>query len=83
MAELNSLPILYKTEDLYASDLVDEILSIQTYYENQWIARGLTIKYLKFECKERDWIEPEIEIEQDSYRSFGRNNAQQLQQSTK
>lgn len=83
MADLNELPVLYKTDDLYASDLVDDILSIQTYYENQWISRGLTIKYIKFRCEERDWEEPQLEIEQDSYRSFGRNNAQQLQKSTK
>lgn len=83
MVELNNLPVLYETDNLYASDLVDDILSIQTYYEAQWISRGLTIKYLKFRCEDRDWQEPEIEIEQDSYRSFGRNNAQQLKQSTK
>lgn len=78
MVELNKLPVIYKTDDLYASDLVDDILKIQTYYEQQWIGRGLTIKYLKFVCEDREWQEPDIEIEQDSYRSFGRNNAQTL-----
>lgn len=78
MVELNNLPVLYKTENLYLSDFVDDILKIQTYYEQQWIARGLSIKYLKFLCEDRDWQEPDIEIEQDAYRSFGRNNAQTL-----
>lgn len=79
MVEENNLPILYKTDDLYHSDLVDDILKIQTYYEQQWLARGLNIKYIKFECQNRDtWIEPDVEIEKDSYRSFGRNNSQIL-----
>lgn len=79
MVEENKLPVLYKTDDLYHSDLVDDILKIQTYYEQQWLARGLNIKYIKFECQDREtWIEPDIEIEKDSYRSFGRNNSQIL-----
>lgn len=79
MVDENNLPVLFKSDDLYHSGLVDEILKIQTYYEQQWLARGLNIKYIKFECQDRDnWIEPEIEIEKDSYRSFGRNNSQTL-----
>lgn len=79
MVDENKLPVLYKTDDLYHSDLVDDILKIQTFYEQQWLARGLNIKYLKFICEDRnEWIEPAIEIEHDSYRSFGRNNSQQL-----
>jgi len=75
MVNENNLPVLFRTDDLYHSDLVDEILKIQTFYEQQWIARGLNIKYIKFECTERDnWVEPDIEIEKDDYRSFGRSN---------
>ena len=75
MVRENQLPVLFETDDLYHSGLVDDILKIQTYYEQQWLARGLNIKYIKFECQGREqWIEPEIEIEKDSYRSFGRNN---------
>lgn len=75
MVEENALPVLFQTDDLYHSALVDDILKIQTYYEQQWLARGLNIKYIKFECQQRDnWIEPEIEIEKDDYRSFGRSN---------
>ena len=36
------------TEDLYHSGLVDDILGIRTYYEQQWLDRGLNIKYMKF-----------------------------------
>lgn len=79
MVDLNNLKVLFKTDDLYHSDLVDDILSIKTFYEQQWIARGLNIKYLKFEYSPKeDWVEPEVEIEQDSYRSYGRSNSQIL-----
>lgn len=82
MVKENSLPILFETDDLYHSGLADDILKIQTFYEQQWLARGLNIKYIKFGCPEREsWIEPDIEIEKDSYRSYGRSNA--LNQSTK
>ncbi len=82
MIQANSLPVLFQSDDLYHSGLVDDILKIQTFYEQQWLARGLNIKYVKFECSERDnWIEPDVEIEKDPYRSFGRSNA--LNQSTK
>lgn len=75
MVKENSLPVLFETDDLYHSGLTDDILKIQTFYEQQWLARGLNIKYIKFECIEREnWIEPDIEIEKDSYRSFGRSN---------
>ena len=74
MTKENSLDILFNTGDLYNSGLQDDILQIQTFYEQQWRARGLSIKYIKFVCpKDKNWIEPEIEIEKDNYRSFGRN----------
>jgi len=75
MIKENALPVLFETDDLYKSGLVDDILKIQTFYEQQWLARGLNIKYLKFGCPARDsWKEPDIEIEKDDYRSFGRSN---------
>lgn len=70
----NNLETIFDTEDLYASDLNDKILNIQTFYEQQWRARGLNIKYIKFHAsKDNNWQEPDIEIEKDDYRSFGRN----------
>lgn len=74
MVAANNYPVLFSTDNLYTSDLNDEILNIKTYYEQQWLGRGLTIKYIKFELEKREnFIEPEVEIEHDSYRSFGRN----------
>lgn len=40
--------ILFHTEDLYASGLPDEILSVKTFYEKQHLANGKTIKYIRF-----------------------------------
>lgn len=84
MVKENNLPVLEQTEDLYHSGIVDDILKIQTFYEQQWLARGLNIKYVKFKYNNlENWIEPEIEIEQDPYRSFGRENSQILTQKKK
>lgn len=73
MIKENSLPILFDTDDLYNSNPDDDILGIQTFYEQQWLERGLSIKYIKYICNEKtDWEEPDVEIEKDDYRSFGR-----------
>jgi tRNA (guanine-N7-)-methyltransferase len=42
------LKLFARTEDLYASDLVDEVLSIKTYYEKKYLAHEKNINYLKF-----------------------------------
>ena len=77
MVKLNEFPVLFCNDDLYGSGLVDPILSIKTHYEKQWLERGLTIKYIKFvPQKDKVLTEPEVEIELDSYRSYGRNKTQ-------
>ncbi len=78
MAEHNSLPVLFRTEDLYHTAGIDEetrkILSIQTYYESMWIERGLNIKYMKFRLPHGNTLtESEREIELDEYRSYHRD----------
>jgi tRNA (guanine-N7-)-methyltransferase len=70
----NNFMIEVNTDDLYASGMADEILSIRTYYEHQWLSRGKTIKYLRYIPHGKNLTEPEIEIAFDNYRSFGRNN---------
>ena len=42
------LKLHVKTEDLYHSDLLDDVLSIKTYYEKKYLANDKTINYLKF-----------------------------------
>jgi len=74
MIEENKLPIEFITDDLYNSNLIDDILGIKTYYEQQWLERGLNIKYLKFLLpSEGSLTEPDVEIELDSYRSYNRS----------
>jgi tRNA (guanine-N7-)-methyltransferase len=77
MVEKNSLPLLFRTEDLYHTEGIDEatqkILAIQTYYESMWIARGLNIRYMKFGLPRTGTLkEPDVEIELDEYRSYHR-----------
>ena len=77
MIKKNNLPVLFRTEDLYHTDGLDEetrsILGIQTYYESQWIERGLNIKYIKFHLPSEGTLnEPDIEIPLDDYRSYKR-----------
>jgi tRNA (guanine-N7-)-methyltransferase len=70
----NALPVEVDTDDLYASGLADDILDIKTYYERQWLERGLTIKYLRFALPHEGALaEPDIDIEPDNYRSYHRN----------
>ncbi len=79
MVEHNSLPVEFVTDDLYHSGLVDDILGIQTYYEKQWLSRGLNIKYLKFRLPQSGSLsEPDVEIELDNYRSYNREKRSEL-----
>ena len=78
LVEHNQLPLLEKTDDLYhtsqLSTLTSQLLSIQTYYESMWIARGLNIKYMKFRLPHEGQLEePDVEIELDDYRSYHRD----------
>lgn len=82
MVEENRLPVEFLTEDLYHSGLVDDILGIRTYYEQQWLDRGLNIKYMKFRLpQEGELREPDVEIELDEYRSYNRSKRSGLQTS--
>ncbi|MCR5642037.1 MAG: tRNA (guanosine(46)-N7)-methyltransferase TrmB [Prevotella sp.] len=84
MVERNALPTVFRTEDLYHDERMDEqtrkILSIQTYYESMWIARGLNIKYMKWHLPQQGTLEePDVEIELDEYRSYHRTKRSSLE----
>lgn len=93
MVERNHLPILESTTDLYGMAAADssfftlhsslkEAASIQTYYEQMWIDRGLNIRYMKFHLShEGELIEPDIEIPLDDYRSYRRDKRSSLETS--
>lgn len=83
MVQRNCLPLLFSTEDLYHTDGLDEqtqsILGIKTYYESQWIERGLNIRYMKFRLlHEGELHEPDVEIPLDEYRSYKRTKRSSL-----
>lgn len=77
VVEKNKLPLIYKSEDIYAEGEVPEELKvplkIRTYYEEQWIERGIDIKFIGFRLpQEGEIVEPDIEIPVDEYRSYKR-----------
>ena len=74
MAKINDYQIVAATNNLYESKILNPVLEIKTFYEQQWLSRGISIKYISFEINKKEkFIEPDIEIEKDAYRSFGRN----------
>jgi len=74
LVEKNNLPVFSKISNLYASDMLNEVLAIRTFYEKQWIDRGIEIKYLAFGFDGGlPFVEPDSGFERDTYRSFGRS----------
>ena len=73
MVYLNQFEILAETDNLYESNILNEILEVKTFYEKQWLSRGIKIKYIAFKLSDKEFEEPEIDIEKDEYRSFGRS----------
>lgn len=76
MARHNGLSILADIADVYASVPEDDMLrTIRTHYEQQWLDRGLTIKYLSFRPASQTALAepPEAEdLDRDTYRSYSR-----------
>jgi len=79
MLRLNPYPLLCSTDDLYGKstdgiEAFDDAKALQTHYEKQWLDRGMTIKYIEWQLIPlTQFEEPTIEIEKDTYRSYGRN----------
>ena len=73
MALLNKFEIIADTDNLYEWEHLTDILQIKTFYEKQWLDRGITIKYIAFKPHREELREPNIVIEKDEYRSFGRS----------
>ena len=79
LTEHNGLPTDISTDNLYAApEGTTDILGIKTFYEQQWLSRGLTIKYISFRltAEPATLEEPPYEIEPDTYRSFSRGELQ-------
>jgi tRNA (guanine-N7-)-methyltransferase len=54
LALSNGMEIIFSTDDLYHSGIVDDILDIKTYYEMKFLEAGFNICYLKFRLKNND-----------------------------
>ena len=73
MIKTNNYNTVSWVDNLYISEIENSVLEIKTYYEQQWLSRGMTIKYLCFKVdKKETFLEPDIEIEKDDYRSKSR-----------
>jgi len=72
MAEHNHLPVEAATDDLYGEVKDDSPLTaIRTYYEQMWLDRGFTIKYLRLRLPHEGTLtEPDVDIPVDGYRSY-------------
>lgn len=83
LVSCNYLPVEANTMDLYGTkedgERTEEARAIRTYYESQWLARGMRIKYLCFRLPAGITLqEPDIEIALDSYRSYNRDKRSSL-----
>ncbi len=79
----NNLPIKLNISDVYGTESNDNtslLTSIRTYYESQWLQRGITIKYLQFCLPHSTEIADinEDDIPFDEYRSYGRQRRSEL-----
>lgn len=84
LLKANNIRPLVSTTDLYNdnnTELNPALREVQTAYEKQWLSRGIRIKYLAFKLlnNAKDLKEPEVEIELDAYRSYGRTQNSILQ----
>ena len=80
ITKVNNLQVLQCIDNVHAQETPDEILSIRTYYESQWIERGIDIKYISFRLSQCNvFNEPDVEIELDEYRSYNRSKRSSLQ----
>ncbi len=60
MIHLNGLKTLFSTDNLYGTDLDNEVTQIKTFYEQKFLEEGLKITYLKFRLNEKtNFINPE------------------------
>jgi len=82
MLRLNPYPVVACTDDLYGESAasgsrlseLSDARALQTHYEKQWLDRGMRIKYIAWQLISlAQWEEPTIEIDKDTYRSYGRN----------
>ena len=75
-ARCNGLTVLEHNEDIYGSGRADELLSIQTFYEKNFLAQGIPITYLAFRLdSDATLVEPEWDQEpyEQTYKTLTRS----------
>lgn len=74
LIEENHFPLITDSKDVYTDTISpDEVTTIHTHYESQWLARGMQIKYLCWQLPHQEtYIEPDIDIVRDEYKSYKR-----------
>lgn len=81
VAQSNGLDVLSDWDNIYSQvEENSDLRQIQTYYERQWLARGIDIKYLCISLLNinDELVEPDVDIPMDEYRSYGRNRRSEL-----
>jgi tRNA (guanine-N7-)-methyltransferase len=63
VVEINKLELIIETDNLYNSEIVDNILSIKTFYEQQFLSQGKPIHYLRFKLNKSIKLEEPKEEE--------------------
>lgn len=75
LVEKNGLELIECTSDLYAGTEDRMEKRIKTFYEQQWLSRGKTIKLLRFKIGSGPLEEPDVsDLEPDDYRAAARFN---------
>lgn len=79
MLRASDIAPIIDTADLYGGGVAPQLPPIRTHYEQQWLQRGMSIKFLSFALPHSAALsEPDVEIEPDSYRSYShRSNKMQ------
>lgn len=64
LVRYNKLLVESMSDDIYREDWSDEVVSIQTYYEKQFLSEGMPIHYLRFQLpSNQEIIDPQDDIE--------------------
>ncbi len=79
MLQASGIAPEHDVDDLYAGSTMEELKPVipvpnmRTHYEQQWLQRGLTIKFLSWAMQPSHVLaEPDVEIPEDTYRSYSR-----------
>lgn len=74
----NAMTVIASDDDIYGHGVADDILSIKTYYESSFLAKGIAITYIAFKLDNgKPLIEPEWDQEpyEQAYRTDTRRGA--------